>query len=944
MSQDILVHYGTPHGPSGEPHSGRYEYGSGKKYREGSYADKMDFLARYNEYKKEGKSEKEIADAFGLTIKQFRDKRSIASAERDAALKTRAIRLRNHGYGPTEIGRLMGGYSESTVRGWLKNSENLKKDKINGVADILEERLKKGEMIDVGPGAELNLGCTATTLSTALKELQDRGYFVDTLEIKQPLDPNKNTRIKYVAPPGTTRKMAWDNRNDIQPITATSPNQGVSFNEAQPPASISDERVSVLYKNEGGIERDGMIGIRPGVKDISLDGSSYAQVRILVNKDGKDAYYLKGMAFYDDSIPKGKDIQVYSNKETRYSLKKEGIEGALKEVKGDPNNPFGATITAGGQRYFEKKDGKYIQTEPDIYRLDDGKQKSIDGKHYDLSPINKLRDMGDWDNYAIRLSSQFLSKQPLKLINSQLDLTYKTKLDQFNGIMSLENKIVKQRLLNDFAAGCDKDAKDLAACGLPRQASKVLIAIPELKDNEVYAPTYKNGETLVLIRHPHEGTFEIAKLKVNNKNEAAKKILGKAPDAIGINKNVAGILSGADFDGDHAITIPLSDRVRIDAGENLSPKSPLRKLREFDPSDAYKGYPGMRIMTPRETGIEMGKISNLITDMSTQNPTEDELARATRHAMVVIDAEKHQLNWKQSEVDNGIEAWKKKYQKNPDKKKGYGGASSLVSRADSKVMIPELQMVNKEGKRTYTADPDTGKIFMAPTGEYYINKKGEKIFKKAKYSMMDLTDDARTLSNGSLQEEAYATYANRMKALANTSRKEALSIKTTKQDPIAKQTYAAEVDSLMSKLNIAWKNKPLERQAQAKTSVKIEQLAKDYPDIFGKDAKKDKANKEKAKVLAETRLQVGAGKHQIDITEREWEAIQAHAISDTTLRKILDSADMDKVRKLAMPKGDRGLSESQKARIKSLSTTGFSNKEIAEIMGFSTSTISKYLN
>ena len=451
MSNDILVHYGTPHGPSGEPHSGRYEWGSGKRYKEGSYNDHMDFLARYNQYKKEGKTEKQIADAFGLTIKQFRTKRSAATAEREAALKTRAIRLRDHGYGPTEIGRKMG-YPESTVRGWLKNSENLKKNKIQGVADVLEERLKRGEIIDVGPGAELELGCTATTLSTALKTLQDKGYFLDTLEIKQPLDPNKNTRIKYIAPEGTTRKMAWDNRNDIQPITAHSPNQGVSFNEAQPPSAIDDNRVAVLYRNEGGIERDGMIGIRPGVNDISLGGSTYAQVRILVNKDGKDAYYIKGMAFYDDSIPKGKDILIYSNKETRYSVKKQGIEGALKETKGDANNPFGATITAEGQRYFEKKNGKYIQIEPNVYRPDNGQFKSIDGKHYDLSPVNKLRQEGDWDKYAVRLSSQFLSKQPLKLINSQLDLTYKTKMDAFNDIMSLENKMVKQRLLNDFAA------------------------------------------------------------------------------------------------------------------------------------------------------------------------------------------------------------------------------------------------------------------------------------------------------------------------------------------------------------------------------------------------------------------------------------------------------------------------------------------------------------
>ena len=52
----------------------------------------------------------------------------------------------------------------------------------------------------------------------------------------------------------------------------------------------------------------------------------------------------------------------------------------------------------------------------------------------------------------------------------------------------------------------------------------------------------------------------------------------------------------------------------------------------------------------------MGKISNLITDMTLLGASEDKLARAVRHSMVVIDDEKHHLDYKQSEKDNNIAA------------------------------------------------------------------------------------------------------------------------------------------------------------------------------------------------------------------------------------------------------------------------------------------------
>ena len=55
-----LMHYGTPH-QGGTPHSGRYPYGSG----ENGYQRYGDFYSRYNHLKKQGFTQKEIAEKLG---------------------------------------------------------------------------------------------------------------------------------------------------------------------------------------------------------------------------------------------------------------------------------------------------------------------------------------------------------------------------------------------------------------------------------------------------------------------------------------------------------------------------------------------------------------------------------------------------------------------------------------------------------------------------------------------------------------------------------------------------------------------------------------------------------------------------------------------------------------------------------------------------------------
>ena len=134
-------------------------------------------------------------------------------------------------------------------------------------------------------------------------------------------------------------------------------------------------------------------------------------------------------------------------------------------------------------------------------------------------------------------------------------------------------------------------------------------------------------------------------------------MLGKNPkDAVCINSKVAERLSGADFDGDTVLSIPTGGKTKILSSPELS------GLKGFDNKHEYPAREGMKVMPKTSIGREMGMISNLITDMTLRGATNEELTRAVKHSMVVIDAYKHKLDYKKSEADNGIAALQKKYQ------------------------------------------------------------------------------------------------------------------------------------------------------------------------------------------------------------------------------------------------------------------------------------------
>jgi DNA-binding CsgD family transcriptional regulator len=901
-----LIHYGMPR------RSGRYPWGSG----ENPYQRTGDFLARVEQLEKNGMNEKDIASEMGMTTTELRTKTQLAKHERRDLQAVTAKSLRDEGKTLQEIADIMGFKNDSSVRALLNQKTRNNKNQAKNTAEILKKEIEKKGMLDVGAGVEHELGISATKLQEALYILEMEGYPIYPVGMPQVTNSRQQTILKVICPKDTTYGDAYANRESIQSVQEYhSTDNGQHFKKLEYPASINSNRVEICYAEDGGISKDGVIELRRGVKDLDLGNSHYAQVRIMV--DG--SHYLKGMAMYSDDLPDGVDIRFNTNKHKDVPKME-----VLKKIKDDPDNPFGAAIKANGQSYYDDPNGKY--TDP------------ATGKKQSLSAINKLKEEGDWDNMSRNLSQQFLSKQPLPLIHKQLNLTYADRMAEYDEICSLTNPTIKRKMLEDFANECDSAVIHLKAAALPRQTTQVLLPITKLKENEVYAPNYKNGEKLALIRYPHGGTFEIPILTVNNKNKAAKDILGNVRDAIGINEKVAERLSGADFDGDQAVCIPQSDTVKIKS------TPALKGLIGFNPKEEYPYREGMKVMTKDMTQKEMGKISNLITDMTLRGAKESELVRAVKHSMVVIDAEKHHLDFRKSEIDNGIDELKKKYQQRFDEngnpvldKNGeekYGGASTLLSRRKQTVRVPER-------RGSAQIDPETGKVSYKESGRTYIDKKtGETKLATTDVKLLSTVDDLHELSSGSAPENAYADYGNKMKALANMARKEAIATGRLEYSSSAKEAYAEEVSSLNSQLNDAIKNAPRERAAQRKANAIVKGKVQDNPDMDKKERKKISQI-----AIENSRAEVSAsGKGtKIHISDKEWEAIQAGAISDTKLLSILRFADTDELRQRAMPKASTQLSDAKIAKIQSMLASGYTYSEIASDLHVSTSTIHKYI-
>ena len=905
---NVLEHYGTKF------HSGRYPWGSG----ENPYQHSGDFLSRVEVLKKKGLSEKEILDSinstlpkdYQLSLSEFRVAKSTAINLRKKSEYEQIKELKDKkGLGWTEIAEQLG-MSESSVRSKYSGNIDKKSQRAEHIAETLKKEVDKKGMIDISEGANQVLGISDTELINAVYKLEaEYGYKRYGVGIKQPTNPRQQTNITVLAKPEFDQKYAYQHQDQIDSLgDYHSDDGGETFTKLQRPSSLDSSRVAIRYGDEGGLDKDGVMEIRRGLPDLDLGKSHYAQVRILVDGD----HYLKGMAVYSDDLPDGVDVMFNTNKPSGTPKMK-----VLKEAKADPDNPFGAAIKANGQSMYIGADGKVH-----------------------LSPINKLKEEGDWDTMSRNVSSQFLSKQPKKLIENQLKLTIADYQAQYDEIMQYDNPTVKKKLLNDFADTVEGTSMTLKASAFPGQSTKVILPINKIKETEAYCPTYENGTRLALIRYPHAGTFEIPIVTVNNKNVSGKRNLGAIQDAIGINAKVAERLSGADFDGDTVMAIPVTDKV------NIKSTRALKALEGFDPKTAYavpEGNPNnVRLMKKEEKQREMGVISNLITDMTLRGADEDELARAVKHSMVVIDAEKHKLDYKRSERENGIPELKQKWQIRVDEEGNtkYGGASTLLSRRKQTVRVPER-------RGSVRIDKETGEYIYKESGRTFTDpKSGKKRLAEDTVSLISETKDARTLSSGTVQENLYADFSNKLKAMAAQARKEAVNMKGLEYSAEAAKKYAPEVASLKAKYANMIANKPKERKAMLIANANIK--AKIQEQGLNPNITEDKKEIKKISSVEMQRARdsVGASgrRSKVTFTDKEWEAVQAGAISDNMLTKFLNSSDSDEIVKRAMPKNATVMTSAKMSKASAMLRSGYSYAEIAKACGVPESTVYSALN
>jgi DNA-binding CsgD family transcriptional regulator len=979
---DYLMHYGVgwDDNPPGRG-SGRYPHGSGENPNQHETGLRHDVKILKNA----GWSETEIAEKYGWKTQELRDRIHIEKVEARNLKHEQAVKLFNEGKSYSEIARIMN-TNDNSVRLLLDPYKHENNNRSLNTAKMLKKEIDEHGMTDIGNGMAARLGITETMLNNSIRFLDIEGYHVYEIPISQN-GTNKKTTMKVLAPKDMTWSDCVKNKDKVNIVNDPyTEDGGRTWENIEPPIPISAKRIYVKYAEDGGKDRDGLIEIRRGVPDLNIGNHNYAQVRIGVSKkDDITSYedgtnYMKGVAIYSDEVPKGYDVVYNSNKP-----KGSDFNDVFKKYKKDKDgnitwdNPFGANIKA---NKFDDAGNVVREVGQKHYIDKDGNKK--------LSSINIVNEAGDWADWTARLSSQFLSKQRNELAKEQLELSYSSKRRELNDILALENPEIKMKLLDSFADDCDAASIHLKAAPLPRQQSHVIIPINSLKDYECYAPNYKDGTVVSLVRHPHGGIFEIPTLIVNNQNAEGRKFIGlDAPDAIGINGAVANQLSGADFDGDTVIVLPNKNKNVIKSQPGLD------GLKDFDtkifkkPKDAIPTGP--KKMEDGSVGDgfnkqrEMGRITNLITDMTLHAASTEEITRADKYSMVVIDAEKHNLDWRKAEKEFDIAGLRKLYQSE-------GGAGTLISRSKNQATTLEKasftpSMIDKDTgtinwrytnrfikefvpeTKTYRAPDDkffseltqeleNKGIHVKGTSKYriYTDRDDEETaqiisdfatkFKKENgytYKMatqrstkMAETNNAYSLSSGTKMEAIYAEYANSMKSMANEARKIRVNLDATKYDPDAASKYKNEVASINTKINKAMQHKPLERKVQAMADVKLYELKMDHPEYD-----KQTLKKHRAKMVTEIRQRMGTQKERPVLTTDEWNAVQAGAMHSTKINQLFSLMDVDTVREYATPKNYQSkLTKGEIAYAKSLMNSKiYTQAQIAEFLNVSVSTL-----
>ena len=942
----ILKHYGV------KRKSGRYPWDPSlhlpKNYK---------FIEDRDEMKKRGLSDNEIAKQMGLSTTVYRSKVTIAKEELKQYNMQRIAKLQSEGMIIDDIAKTIGTTGQ-TVRNYLDEIKNPNKSaraqrvQTEAVADTLKDAVKRSKYIDVGKGVEIQMGISKEKLKSGLNALVESGeYEVHNLRIAQVTDKNNSTPVKVLTKKGVERSEIYKNMDKVRPVEEFAINGDARmFQQMERPKSIGWDRVHIRYAipegqkghgtNDDGAMMDGAMFLRPGVKDLNLGKASYAQVRIAVG----DTHYLKGMALYGTeemfkNVPKGTDIIFNTNKTANKTPQE-----VLKELKKNPEggtpidgpNPFGATV---------KRQNTLVDSKGNpIYKP--GVKDRFGNKVPQIGSVNIVNEEGDWGNWSKALSAQFLSKQPTTVVHERLKATMKQVQDEYESIQKVTNPVIKKQLMESFVSDLESKQVHMKAAAPKGFQGHVILPVPDMKENEVYAPNYKNGEKVVLIRYPHGGRFEIPELTVNNNSIARKMISKDSPDAIGIHPKVASKMSGADFDGDTAYVIPNNKG-------KFKSRDSLKELKNFDPN-MYADKPGtFTPITKRYQQTLMGVVSNLITDMTLQGAPSNEIARAVKHSMVVIDAEKHKLNYKRSAEENGIDALMKRYMTHVDKVK-YG---------DLERYNPKTRRVDK------VIDPDKLKKDLTPGKEYtsastIISRHKQSVItdgyqvevpdpksksggtkmvwrnKKETY-LVNMVKDANVFlgPNATKTEHHYADYINELKAFKNKVDSEMSGIKMPARDPKAAKIYAEEVLSMKDKVNQVKINRIKERQAQrmAEVSSKAEIARRSEDEVL----KKDEISRIKQQALNKARSMVGAERTPVTITDDEWDAVQSNAVSGTLLKELVSFMDDSQLKSLATPRANKQMTDARKSKAKALLANGYTIAQVAEALGVSSSTIGK---
>lgn len=872
LEEAYLEHQGTPHQGS-VPHSGRYSWGSGKN----SYQRATSWSDTVAKYRKTGLTDTQIATKLGITTSEFRARNTIANQTIRLKNQSMIMELHEKGLGPTEISRRTG-IPESSVRMNLNEQVRHNVNRMESVKNDLKELIKENPYLDVGLGSAQQLGIKENTLKRAVQQLEAEGYHMHKVYVKNATNDDHWVEMKVLTKESNP-DIVREHKHEIVPPNLYKSEDGTTKLGLRPIEHIDWKRVNIRYDEQGGTDKDGVMELRPGVKDLDLGGSRYAQVRIGVG----GTHYLKGMAVYGDpkDFPKGVDVIFNTNK-------KQGTpkESVLKKLKDDPDNPFGAQIKTNGQK----------------------------------GAINKVNEEGDWGTWSKTLSSQFVSKQPPALVKGRIQTTYEKLQKEFNEINSLTNPVIKKALMQDFADGLTTKRHNLKLTGFDRMKGQVILPLSGIKANEIYAPNFKNGEKVVLVRYPHGGIFELPELTVNNKLEKGPaKFMKGAKDAVGIDSSVASKLSGADFDGDTVMVIPNNKN-------GIKTSRSLKELKNFDTNKYYSTDPKVLKRDSKgnwpEKQRKMGEVSNLITDMTLKGASQSEIARAVKHSMVVIDAEKHNLDYKRSERENDIPSLKKKYQEHYDVISGKikNGASTLISRSKTEHRTLDYW----EKART----PE----------ELAANPKLKPTIKKSKTvstdHVVEMVKDAKTLGSGTPIENMYGDYINALGKMRAKANKVVESTPNMTMNKEAKLKYKSQVESLQNKLNLALSNSPRERQAQLIANKVIAE--KRDPNM-----QKDQLKKLKQQAIAAARVRTGAdgASSRITIEPDEWKAIQSGAVSTKMLTDIIRFSDSDRLKQLATPKKEDAMSLSTANRAKGMLKNGRTYAEVAEALGVSVSTV-----